>query len=205
MPFVGSAPRKTAPAGAPEVRLVVVKPDDTVVIRVSPVLNGSGHADWLAQPWLKSWTAIGPRSPLNTGTWPELLARSRPSDFHRRYAACATRRLQRKGGHRQDDAGLQAAKPTNGRYPPQSVQRPTASLPITPTGRKRHMQIAVAAGKVTPPTTGPERPERLKLAGKRLARLNNGRQNQRQANLMAVTSPCLHADERHQRMPGIRR
>ena len=187
VPFAGSAmAQEGTKLGAEEVNAwVVVKPDDTVVIRIARSEMGQGTLTGLAQLVAEeldcNWAKVTTEYP----TPGQSLARNRVWGNFGTGGSRGVRESQdymRKGGATAKMMLVQAA--ANGwKVPVGECTAASSVITHTPTGRKTtYGKVAVAAAKITPPTEMVMKdPKDWTLAGKRLARLDtvdktNGKQ-----------------------------
>ena len=187
VPFAGSAmAQEGTKLGAEEVNAwVVVKPDDTVVIRIARSEMGQGTLTGLAQLVAEeldcNWAKVTTEYP----TPGQSLARNRVWGNFGTGGSRGVRESQdymRKGGATAKMMLVQAA--ANGwKVPVGECTAASSVITHTPTGRKTtYGKVAVAAAKITPPTEVVMKdPKDWTLAGKRLARLDtvdktNGKQ-----------------------------
>jgi isoquinoline 1-oxidoreductase beta subunit len=175
VPFVGAAP---APGVAtPEVNAwVVVKPDDTVVIRIARSEMGQGTLTGLAQLVAEelecNWAKVTTEYP----TPGENLARNR---VWGNFATGGSRGIRdsqeyvRKGGATARMMLVQAAA-DGWKVPATECTVSEGVITHKSSGRSTsYGKVAVAAAKLTPPTDVPLKdPKDWKIAGKRLARLD---------------------------------
>lgn len=163
----------------PEVNAwVVVKPDDTVIIRIARSEMGQGTLTGLAQLVAEelecNWTKVTTEYP----TPGQNLARNRVwGDFSTggSRGIRASQDYVRKGGALARMMLVQAAADAWG-VPVAECVAVSSVITHTPTGRKTtYGKVAAAAGKLTPPAATSivlKDPKDWKLAGKRLARLD---------------------------------
>lgn len=187
VPFAGSAlAQEGTKAGAQEVNAwVVVKPDDTVVIRIARSEMGQGTLTGLAQLVAEeldcNWAKVTTEYP----TPGQSLARNRVWGNFGTGGSRGVRESQdymRKGGATAKMMLVQAAA-NEWKVPVTECAAVNSVITHTPTGRKTtYGKVALAAAKVTPPTEVVMKdPKDWKLAGKRLARIDtvdktNGKQ-----------------------------
>ena len=187
VPFAGSAlAQEGTKAGAQEVNAwVVVKPDDTVVIRVARSEMGQGTLTGLAQLVAEeldcNWAKVTTEYP----TPGQSLARNRVWGNFGTGGSRGVRESQdymRKGGATAKMMLVQAAA-NEWKVPVAECAAANSVITHTPTGRKTtYGKVALAAAKITPPTEVVLKdPKDWKLAGKRLARIDtvdktNGKQ-----------------------------
>ena len=187
VPFAGSAlAQEGTKAGAQEVNAwVVVKPDDTVVIRVARSEMGQGTLTGLAQLVAEeldcNWAKVTTEYP----TPGQSLARNRVWGNFGTGGSRGVRESQdymRKGGATAKMMLVQAAA-NEWKVPVAECAAANSVITHTPTGRKTtYGKVALAAAKITPPTEIVLKdPKDWKLAGKRLARIDtvdktNGKQ-----------------------------
>ena len=175
VPFAGIAlAQDGTKLGAEEVNAwVVVKPDDTVVIRIARSEMGQGTLTGLAQLVAEeldcNWAKVTTEYP----TPGQSLARNRVWGNFGTGGSRGVRESQdymRKGGATAKMMLVQAAA-NEWKVPVAECTAASSVITHTPTGRKTtYGRVAVAAGKVTPPTEVTLKdPKDWKLAGKRLA------------------------------------
>jgi isoquinoline 1-oxidoreductase beta subunit len=176
VPFASAADAKAA-AGTPEVNAwVVVKPDETVVIRVARSEMGQGTLTGLAQLVAEelecNWAKVTTEYP----TPGQNLARDR---VWGNFSTGGSRGIRdsndyvRKGGATARLMLVQAA--ANGwKVPASECTVSEGVITHTPSGRKTsYGKVAAAAAKITPPKDVTLKdPKDWKIAGKRLARLD---------------------------------
>ena len=178
VPFAGSAlAQEGTKLGAEEVNAwVVVKPDDTVVIRIARSEMGQGTLTGLAQLVAEeldcNWAKVTTEYP----TPGQSLARNRVWGNFGTGGSRGVRESQdymRKGGATAKMMLVQAAA-NEWKVPVADCTAASSVITHTPTGRKTtYGKVAVAAAKITPPTDVVMKdPKDWKLAGKRLARLD---------------------------------
>ena len=182
IPFAGDASAQrtsTAAPGAatPEINAwVVVKPDDTVVIRIARSEMGQGSLTGLAQLVAEeldcNWSKVTTEYP----TPGENLARNRVWGNFSTGGSRGIRDSQeyvRKGGATARMMLVQAAA-DSWKVPAAECVAANSVITHTPSGRSTtYGKVAAAAAKVTPPTDVPlKNPKDWKVAGKRLARLD---------------------------------
>ncbi len=176
IPFAGSALAQ-ATAEVPEVNAwVVVKPDDSIIIRIARSEMGQGSLTGLAQLVAEEldgdWSRVTTEYPGPSAS----LARKRVwGDF----STGGSRGIRgshdyvRKGGAAARMMLVQAAA-DEWKVPAAECKAANSVITHTPSGRTTtYGKVAAAAGKLTPPTDIVLRdPKDWKLAGKRLARLD---------------------------------
>ena len=182
VPFVGEAlAQGTAPAApgeaTPEINAwVVVRPDDTVVIRIARSEMGQGSLTGLAQLVAEEldcdWSKVTTEYP----TPGQNLARNRVWGNFSTGGSRGIRDSQeyvRKGGAMARMMLVQAAA-SGWNAPVSECVVARGVITHTPSGRTTtYGKVAVAAAKVAPPTDVPLKdPKDWKLVGKRLARLD---------------------------------
>src|SRR5574343_395137 len=172
-------PLAGAQDATPEVNAwVVIKPDDTVVIRIARSEMGQGTLTGLAQLVAEelecNWTKVTTEYP----TPGQNLARKRVWGNFSTGGSRGIRESQdyvRKGGATARMLLVQAAADAWG-VPASECTAANSVITHTPTGRKtRYGQVAAAAAKLPPPDAAKVQlkdPKTWKLAGKRLARLD---------------------------------
>ncbi|MES2282962.1 MAG: molybdopterin cofactor-binding domain-containing protein [Pseudomonadota bacterium] len=177
IPFAGSA---TAQNAMPEEvnAWVVVKPDETVIIRIGRVEMGQGTLTGLAQLVAEeldcNWAKVKTEYP----TPGQSLARKRVWGDFGTVGSRGVRQshdYMRKGGAAAKMMLVQAAA-DGWKASPADCTVTNGVITHTPSGRKTtYGKVAVAAGKLTPPdvaTIKVKDAKDWKLAGKRLARLD---------------------------------
>jgi isoquinoline 1-oxidoreductase subunit beta len=179
VPFAGSATAQTTVPISPEVNAwVVVKPDDTVVIRIARSEMGQGTLTGLAQLVAEeldcNWAKVTTEYP----TPGQNLARARVWGNFGTGGSRGIRESQdyvRKGGATAKMMLVQAAA-DEWKVPVAECQAANSVITHTPSGRTlSYGKVANAAAKVTPPDATKvtlKDPKDWKLAGKRLARLD---------------------------------
>ena len=178
VPFAGSAlAQDGTKLGAQEVNAwVVVKPDDTVVIRIARSEMGQGTLTGLAQLVAEeldcNWAKVTTEYP----TPGQSLARNRVWGNFGTGGSRGVRESQdymRKGGATAKMMLVQAAA-NEWKVPVAECTAASSVITHTPTGRKTtYGKVAVAAASIAPPTDVVMKdPKDWKLAGKRLARLD---------------------------------
>src|SRR5437762_108682 len=163
--------------GPPEVNAwVVIKPDDTVVIRIARSEMGQGSLTGLAQLVAEeldcNWSKVTTEYP----TPGQNLARNRVWGNFSTGGSRGIRDSQeyvRKGGATARMMLVQAAA-DSWKVPVAECVAADSVITHTPSGRNTtYGKVAAAAAKVTPPTDVPlKNPKDWKVAGKRLARLD---------------------------------
>ncbi|HZV67790.1 MAG TPA: molybdopterin cofactor-binding domain-containing protein [Telluria sp.] len=178
IPFAGDAAAQGAPA-APEVNAwVVVKPDDTIVIRIARSEMGQGTLTGLAQLVAEEldadWTKVTTEYP----TPGQNLARNRVWGSFSTGGSRGIRESNeyvRKGGAAARMMLVQAAA-AEWKVPASECVAANSVITHTPSGRKTsYGKVAIAAGKLTAPAAADvalKDPKQWKLAGKRMARLD---------------------------------
>ena len=179
IPFAGNAQAQgtAAPAAAPEINAwVVVKPDDTVVIRIARSEMGQGSLTGLAQLVAEelecNWAKVTTEYP----TPGQNLARNRVWGNFSTGGSRGIRDSQeyvRKGGAIARMMLVQAAA-DGWKVPVAECAAANSVITHTPSGRTvTYGSVAAAAAKLTPPADATlKNPKDWKLAGKRLARLD---------------------------------
>jgi len=176
IPFAGTAEAAEA-AATPEINAwVVVKPDDTVIIRIARSEMGQGSLTGLAQLVAEeldcNWAKVTTEYP----TPGQNLARKRAWGNFSTGGSRGIRESHdyvRKGGATARVMLVQAAA-DQWKVPASECTAAASVITHTPTGRKTsYGKVALAAGKLTPPTeVALKDPKDWKLAGKPLARLD---------------------------------
>src|SRR5437763_6871818 len=178
LPLAGRAQSAGKPAAAPdEVNAwVVIKPDDTVVIRIARSEMGQGSLTGLAQLVAEeldcNWSKVTTEYP----TPGQNLARNRIWGNFSTGGSRGIRDSQeyvRKGGATARMMLVRAAA-DSWKVPVAECVAADSVITHTPSGRNTtYGKVAAAAAKVTPPTDVPlKNPTDWKVAGKRLARLD---------------------------------
>lgn len=175
IPFAGRAAAQTATA--PEINAwVVVKPDDTVIIRIARSEMGQGSLTGLAQLVAEelecNWAKVTTEYP----TPGQNLARNRAWGNFSTGGSRGIRESQdyvRKGGATARLMLMQAAA-DDWKVPVAECSVASSVITHLPSGRTTtYGKVAVAAGKLTPPAQIVLKdPKDWKLVGKRLARLD---------------------------------
>jgi isoquinoline 1-oxidoreductase beta subunit len=177
VPFAAAADAKKAAAATPEVNAwVVVKPDDTVVIRIARSEMGQGTLTGLAQLVAEelecNWAKVTTEYP----TPGQNVARER---VWGNFSTGGSRGIRdshdyvRKGGATARAMLIQAAA-NNWNVPASECVASESVITHTPSGRKTtYGKVALQAAKLTPPASVPLKdPKDWKIAGKRIARLD---------------------------------
>ncbi|MES2069216.1 MAG: molybdopterin cofactor-binding domain-containing protein [Pseudomonadota bacterium] len=179
IPFIGEAVASTAASAAeiPEVNAwVVVKPDDTVVIRIARSEMGQGTLTGLAQLVAEelecNWAKVTTEYP----TPGQSLARNRVWGNYSTGGSRGIRESQdyvRKGGAIARSMLVQAAA-DEWKVPAGECSAANSIISHAASGRKTsYGKVALAASKLTPPASVTLKdPKDWKLVGKRLARLD---------------------------------
>jgi isoquinoline 1-oxidoreductase subunit beta len=179
VPFTGSALAQTTVPISPEVNAwVVVKPDDTVIIRIARSEMGQGTLTGLAQLVAEeldcNWAKVTTEYP----TPGQNLARARVWGNFGTGGSRGIRESQdyvRKGGATAKMMLVQAAA-DEWKVPVSECKAANSVITHTPSGRTvSYGKVANAAAKVSPPDATKvtlKDPKDWKLAGKRLARLD---------------------------------
>ncbi|HEV7616893.1 MAG TPA: molybdopterin cofactor-binding domain-containing protein [Burkholderiaceae bacterium] len=179
IPFVGEAAAQGAAEGTtiPEVNAwVVVRPDDTVVIRIARSEMGQGTLTGLAQLVAEelecNWAKVITEYP----TPGQNLARNRAWGNFSTGGSRGIRESQdyvRKGGATARIMLVQAAA-DEWKVPASECRAANSVITHTPSGRTTtYGKVAAAAAKLTPPASVTLKdPKDWKLVGKRLARLD---------------------------------
>jgi isoquinoline 1-oxidoreductase beta subunit len=175
IPFAGTAAAQEAAAN--EVNAwVVVKPDDTIVIRIARSEMGQGTLTGLAQLVAEELDADWAKVTTEYPTPGQNLARKRVWGNFGTGGSQGIRQSQdyvRKGGATARMMLVQAAA-DGWTVPAAECTAANSVITHTPSGRKTsYGKVALAAAKVAPPeTVALKDPKDWKLAGKRLARLD---------------------------------
>jgi isoquinoline 1-oxidoreductase beta subunit len=175
IPFAGSAAAQEAAAN--EVNAwVVVKPDDTIIIRIARSEMGQGTLTGLAQLVAEELDANWAKVTTEYPTPGQNLARKRVWGNFGTGGSQGIRQSQdyvRKGGATARTMLVQAAA-DGWKVPAAECTAANSVITHTPSGRKTsYGKVALAAAKVAPPeTVALKDPKDWKLAGKRLARLD---------------------------------
>jgi isoquinoline 1-oxidoreductase subunit beta len=175
VPFAGAA--EAQGAATPEINAwVVVKPDDTVVIRIARSEMGQGSLTGLAQLVAEeldcNWAKVTTEFP----TPGENFARNR---VWGNFATGGSRGIRdsqayvRKGGAAARMVLIQAAA-DGWKVPPSECTASESVISHQPSGRSTsYGKVAAEAAKLTPPTEVPLKdPKDWKIVGKRMARLD---------------------------------
>jgi isoquinoline 1-oxidoreductase beta subunit len=176
LPFAGEAVAQAQPA-SPEVNAwVVVKPDDTVCVRIARSEMGQGTLTGLAQLVAEElecdWSKVITEYP----TPGQNLARNRVWGNFSTGGSRGIRESQeyvRKGGATARMLLVQAAA-DEWKVPVAECKAANSVITHTPSGRSaRYGQVAAAAGRLTPPTDVVLKdPKDWKLIGRRVKRLD---------------------------------
>jgi len=155
---------------------VVVKPDDSIVIRIARSEMGQGTLTGLAQLVAEELDANWAKVTTEYPTPGQNLARARVWGNFGTGGSQGIRQSQdyvRKGGAAARMMLVQAAA-DEWKVPASECVAASSMITHTPSGRKTsYGKVALAAAKVTPPTAiALKDPKDWKLAGKRLARLD---------------------------------
>ncbi len=181
IPLTGAALAQDAKAASPSATAevnawVVVKPDDSIIIRIARSEMGQGTLTGLAQLVAEELDANWAKVTTEYPTPGQNLARARVwGDF----GTGGSRGIRqshdyvRKGGAAARMMLVQAAA-DGWNVPASECNAASSVITHTPTGRKTtYGKVALAAAKVTPPAAVTLKdPKDWKLAGKRLARLD---------------------------------
>jgi isoquinoline 1-oxidoreductase beta subunit len=178
IPLAGKAAAQTAASGLPpEVNAwVVVKPDDTVVIRIARSEMGQGTLTGLAQLVAEELDCDWARVTTEYPTPGQNLARNR---IWGNFATGGSRGIResqdyvRKGGATARSLLVQAAA-DEWKVPAAECRASRSVITHTPSGRSTsYGRVAAAAARLTPPATVTLKdPKDWSLVGKRLARLD---------------------------------
>jgi isoquinoline 1-oxidoreductase beta subunit len=198
IPFAGEAAAQGAPA-APEINAwVVVKPDDTIVIRIARSEMGQGTLTGLAQLVAEELDADWSRVTTEYPTPGQSLARNRVWGSFSTGGSRGMRESHeyvRKGGAAARMMLVQAAA-AEWKVPASECVAASSVITHSPSGRKTsYGKVAIAAGKLAPPDAAGialKDPKQWKLAGKRLARLDTvNKTNGSQIYGMDLTMPGM--------------
>jgi isoquinoline 1-oxidoreductase beta subunit len=201
---------KACPAGPPPPEVnawVVMRPDETVVVRIARSEMGQGTLTGLAQLVAEEldcdWAKVRTEYP----TPGQNLARNRVWGSFSTGGSRGVRQSHdyvRKGGAAARAMLVQAA--ADAWQVPAAECRTAAGVGHPPSGRTTtYGKVAAAAGKLQPPTDIKLKdPKDWKIAGKRLARLDTvdkttGKQ------IYGMDLAARPAERRHQGLPGVRR
>ena len=179
VPFAGSAMAQTTVPISPEVNAwVVVKPDDTVVIRIARSEMGQGTLTGLAQLVAEELECDWAKVTTEYPTPGQNLARARIWGNFSTGGSRGIRESQeyvRKGGATARMMLVQAAA-DEWKVPVAECSAANSVITHKPSGRTTtYGKVANAAARVTPPATATvvlKDPKDWKLSGKRLARLD---------------------------------
>jgi isoquinoline 1-oxidoreductase beta subunit len=177
IPFAGEALAQDAPPMPPEINAwVVVRPDDTVVIRIARSEMGQGTLTGLAQLVAEELDCNWARVTTEFPTPGQNLARNRVWGNFSTGGSRGIRESQeyvRKGGATARMMLVQAAADA-WKVPVAECVAATSVITHAPSGRTTtYGRMSAAAAKLTPPTDVPLKdPKDWKIAGKRLARLD---------------------------------
>ena len=199
--FAFHIPFAAAQAGpdAPVVNAwVLVKPDDTIVIRIARSEMGQGTLTGLAQLVAEELDADWSRVTTEYPTPGQSLARNRVWGSFSTGGSRGIRESQeyvRKGGAAARMMLVQAAA-AEWNVPASECVAANSVITHTPSGRKTsYGKVAIAAGKLAPPAAAGivlKDPKDWKLAGKRLARLDTvNKTNGSQIYGMDLTMPGM--------------
>lgn len=175
IPFAGQAQAQANPA--PEINAwVVVKPDDTVIIRIARSEMGQGSLTGLAQLVAEELECNWARVTTEYPTPGQNLARNRAWGNFSTGGSRGIRESHdyvRKGGATARLMLVQAAA-DEWKVPASECSAASSVITHTPSGRTTtYGKVAIAAGKLTPPAQVTLKdPKDWKLVGKRLARLD---------------------------------
>jgi isoquinoline 1-oxidoreductase subunit beta len=175
IPLAGQALAQANPA--PEINAwVVVKPDDTVVIRIARSEMGQGSLTGLAQLVAEELECNWARVTTEYPTPGQNLARNRAWGNFSTGGSRGIRESHdyvRKGGATARMMLVQAAA-DEWKVPASECRAASSVITHTPSGRTTtYGKVAVAAGKLTPPAQVTLKdPKDWKVVGKRLARLD---------------------------------
>lgn len=174
VPFAGSA---VAQAAAPEVNAwVVIRPDDTIVIRIARSEMGQGSLTGLAQLVAEELEANWAKVTTEYPTPGQNLARQRVWGSFSTGGSRGIRESEnyvRKGGAIARTMLVQAAA-DQWKVPVSELRAANSVVTHVPSGRTlRYGQLSVAASKLQPPAdVALKDPKDWKIVGKRLARLD---------------------------------
>jgi isoquinoline 1-oxidoreductase beta subunit len=198
IPFAGEAAAQGLSA-APEVNAwVVVKPDDTIVIRIARSEMGQGTLTGLAQLVAEELDADWSRVTTEYPTPGQSLARNRVWGSFSTGGSRGMRESHeyvRKGGAGARMMLVQAAA-FEWKVPASECVAASSVITHTPSGRTTtYGKVSTAAGKLAPPADADialKDPAQWKLAGKRLARLDTvNKTNGSQVYGMDLTMPGM--------------
>ena len=196
--------------GSPEVNAwVVIRPDDTVVIRVARAEMGQGSLTGLAQLVAEELDCDWSKVTWETPTPGQNLARKRAWGDYATVGSRAIRQSQeyvRKGGATAREMLKQAAA-NEWKVPVSEVTAAAGVITHNASGRKTtYGKVAEAAAKLEPPTEVKLKdPKDWKIAGKPLKRLDTADKVNGQAGLLDGRQAARHAQRRDQGEPGVRR
>ena len=209
LPFGGPAVVRAAD-GSPEVNAwVVVKPDDTVVIRIARSEMGQGSLTGLAQLVAEElecdWSKVTTEYP----TPGQSVARKRAWGDFSTGGSRGIRTSQdyvRKGGATARVMLIQAAA-NEWKVPASECTAAKGVITHTASGKTTtYGKVAEAAAKLTPPADVKLKdPKDWTIAGKGLLAARHRRQDQRQDDLRHRRQAAGHAERRDQGLPGVRR
>jgi isoquinoline 1-oxidoreductase beta subunit len=198
IPFAADAAAQ-GPAAAPEINAwVVVKPDDTIVIRIARSEMGQGTLTGLAQLVAEELDADWSRVTTEYPTPGQSLARNRVWGSFSTGGSRGMRESHeyvRKGGAGARMMLVQAAA-AEWKVPASECVAANSVITHTPSGRTTsYGKVATAAGKLAPAAAADialKDPAQWKLAGKRLARLDTvNKTNGSQVYGMDLTMPGM--------------
>jgi isoquinoline 1-oxidoreductase beta subunit len=210
VPFLGSAHAQGSAAASAEINAwVVVKPDDTVVVRIARSEMGQGTLTGLAQLVAEELECNWARVTTEYPTPGQNLARNRVWGNFSTGGSRGIRESQdyvRKGGAIARMMLVQAAA-EQWKVPVAECTVDKGVITHGPSKRTiSYGKVATAAAGLTPPAAGTIKlkdPKDWKIVGKRLApghgRQTTGRQ------IYGMDSQYARHVERHRRLPGIRR
>ncbi len=210
IPFARHAPRPRTPTRREINAWVVVKPDDTVIIRIARSEMGQGSAD-------RPGATRGRRARLQLGqshhripdARPEPGAQPRVGQFLAPAAAAAyaSRTTTCARAAPPPARCWCRPRPTSWKVPAAECTAANSVITHTPSGRKTtYGKVALAAAKVAPPADRhAQGPERLEARRQAPGAAGHHRQSHRQAGLRHRPQAARHAQRGHQGLPGVRR
>jgi isoquinoline 1-oxidoreductase beta subunit len=197
-------------AAAPEINAwVVVKPDDTIVIRIARSEMGQGTLTGLAQlvgeELDADWSNITTEYPTPT----QNLARNRVWGSFSTGGSRGIRESHeyvRKGGAIARTMLVQAAADA-WKVPPSECSTANSRITHVPSGRTvSYGSVAQAASRLTPPTDVKLKdPRDWKLAGQADGAAGHGGEDHRGADIWHGPHDAGHGQRRHQGLPRLRR
>ena len=211
IPFGGPTVVRAAD-GSPEVNVwVVIRPDNTTVIRVARSEMGQGTLTGLAQLVAEElecdWSKVVTEYP----TPGQSVARKRAWGDFSTGGSRGIRTSQeyvRKGGATARVMLIQAAA-NEWKVPASECTAANSVITHTPSGKTTtYGKVVEAAAKLAPPADADVKlkdPKDWKIAGKGVKRLDTRRQDHRRDDLRRRRQAARHAQRHDQGLPGVRR